>query len=95
MTRSCKAFVTPMQRTGPTLLVMADIVAAVGLVLAVFGIIALLASARPRRCRTCGVAAVAVEEYELSSAPRVTAITDRCPRCGEVVARRTIGARAD
>ena len=94
-TRSCHTFVTATQRSEPTLAVMADMVAAAALVLAVIGIIVLLASARPPRCRSCGVAAVAAEEYELSSAPRVVAITDRCPRCGEVLARRTIGACGD
>jgi endogenous inhibitor of DNA gyrase (YacG/DUF329 family) len=72
-----------------------DVVAAVALVLAVAGILIMLALARPPRCPDCGVPAVSAEEYELSSAPRVVAVTDRCPHCGEVVARRTVGTYAD
>ena len=74
---------------------MADVIAASALVLAVAGILVMLALARPLRCTACGVTAVSAEEYEVSSAPRVVAVTDRCPRCGEVVARRTVGAYAD
>ena len=74
---------------------MADVVAASALVLAVAGIVIMLALARPPRCPACGVPAVSAEEYELSSAPRVIAVTDRCPRCGEVVARHTVGAYVD
>jgi hypothetical protein len=74
---------------------MADVLAACALALAVAGIVVMLALARPRRCSSCGVRAVSAEEYELSSAPRVIAVTDRCPRCGDVVARHTVGAYAD
>jgi endogenous inhibitor of DNA gyrase (YacG/DUF329 family) len=74
---------------------MADAIAAGALILAIAGIVIMFALARPPRCPTCGVAAVSAEEYELSSAPRVVAVTERCPRCGDVVARRTVGAYAD
>ena len=74
---------------------MADAIAGGALILAVAGIVVLLALARPARCPDCGVRAVSAEEYELSSAPRVVAIVERCPRCGEIVARRTIGACFD
>ena len=74
---------------------VADLLAACALVLAVTGIVIMLALAQPRRCQVCGVRAVSAEEYEVSSTPRVLAVTDRCPRCGEVVARRTVGAYAD
>src|SRR5262245_17428216 len=94
-TRSCHAFVTSSQRTRSTLQAMADAIAGAALVLAVLGVLLLFALARPSRCPSCGVRAVAAEEYELSSTPRVVAITDRCPRCGGVVARRTVGAYGD
>ncbi len=74
---------------------MADVIAGGALVLAVVGVVILLALARPARCRDCGVRAVAAEEYELSSTPRVVAFVERCPRCGELVARRTVGACLD
>ena len=65
---------------------------AVGLPLAVAGILVLVAlTTRPPRCRARGVPAVAVDEYELSAAPQVTAVTFRCPRCGELALRRAIG----
>jgi hypothetical protein len=74
---------------------MADAIAGAALVLAVAGIVVLLALARPARCPARGVRAVSAEEYELSSAPRVVAIAERCPRCGGLVARRTLGACFD
>jgi endogenous inhibitor of DNA gyrase (YacG/DUF329 family) len=84
-----------LKRSRSTLQAVADAIAGGALVLAVLGVVLLFTLARPSRCPTCGVRAVAAEEYELSSAPRVVAITDRCPRCGGVVARRTIGAYGD
>ena len=67
----------------------------IALLLSVAGIVLMLVLARPPRCPACGLTAVSAEEYELSSTPRIVAITDRCPRCGDVVARRTIGAFVD
>jgi len=42
-----------------------DLLAACALVLAVTGIVIMLALARPPRCQVCGVRAVSAEEYEV------------------------------
>jgi predicted RNA-binding Zn-ribbon protein involved in translation (DUF1610 family) len=56
---------------------------------AILGLVML--ATRPPRCRECGVLATHVEEYEPSEAPRMLAVAYRCPRCGELVARRPVG----
>ena len=71
---------------------MMDLVWVVGMLLAVGAILGLVMLAtRPPRCRDCGVLATDVEEYELSASPRVLAVAYRCPRCGDLVARRPVG----
>jgi predicted RNA-binding Zn-ribbon protein involved in translation (DUF1610 family) len=68
-----------------------DLPWALGVLLAaglILGIVLLVT--RPPRCRACGVIATPVEEYEVSESPRVLAVAYRCPRCGELVARRPI-----
>lgn len=74
---------------------MIDVIAASALVLAFGGVVALLALARPARCPSCGDRAVSAEECELASVPPVVTYVERCPRCGDVVARRTVGACPD
>ena len=69
-----------------------DLLWGIGILLgagAVFGLVML--ATRPPRCRECGVLATHVEEYEVSQSPRVLAVAYRCPRCGELVARRPVG----
>ena len=62
------------------------------IILAVLAVpILVVLGTRPPRCRVCGVPASDVEEYEVSPAPRVLAVAYRCPRCGELVARRPLG----
>ena len=71
-----------------------DLAWTLGLLLAaglLLGLVTLVT--RPPRCRTCGVTATHVEEYEVSQNPRALAVAYRCPRCGELVARRPIGVQ--
>jgi predicted RNA-binding Zn-ribbon protein involved in translation (DUF1610 family) len=64
----------------------------IGLLLASLAVVTLAAlMTRPPRCRACQVLATSVDEYELSSTPRVIAVAFRCPRCGELVQRPLIG----
>jgi hypothetical protein len=74
---------------------MVDAIAASALVLTIGGVVALLALARPARCPNCGDRGVSAEECELASVPPVVAYVERCPRCWDVVARRTVGACPD
>jgi hypothetical protein len=74
---------------------MVDAIASSALVLVFGGVVALLALTRPARCPNCGDRAVSAEECELASVPPVVAYVERCPRCWEVVARRTVGACLD
>jgi hypothetical protein len=74
---------------------MADAIAGGALVLSVSGMLALLALARSARCPSCGDRAVGAEEFELATVPPVVAYLERCPRCWNVVARRTVGAFPD
>jgi len=71
---------------------MMDLVWVAVMLLTVATILGLVMLAtRPPRCRVCGVAATEIEEYELSESPRVLALAYRCPRCGDLVARRPVG----
>jgi hypothetical protein len=74
---------------------MVDLIVASALVMALGGVATLFALARPARCPRCGDRAVSAEERELASAPPVIAYVERCPRCWDVVAHRTVGACPD
>ena len=74
---------------------MIDAIAGSAFALAVAGMVTLLALARPARCPSCGDLAVSAEERELASLPPVVTYVERCPRCWDVVARRTVGACPD
>ena len=71
---------------------MTELLWGVGVLLAAGASLGLVMLAtRPPLCRGCRVLATHVEEYELSDSPRVLAVAYRCPRCGELIARRPIG----
>ena len=64
---------------------------AVAMVLLLLGLGILLALGKPPRCPSCGRRATVTEEYEVSAHPRLLAVAFRCPACGDLLARRTVG----
>jgi hypothetical protein len=92
LARSGAHAVTTLQQSRATLRdVEADLIWLGVLVFGGWGLPPLVALVtRSPVCPSCGVRATRVEEEELSALPLVLWVAYRCPRCGGLVARRSM-----